>query len=173
MKKNLFYVDGSNSTGMVGQFSMGNEPSFHIPYLYNYFGAPWKTQKRTRFLLDVWFKDNIFGIPGDEDGGGMTAFVVFTSIGLYPVTPGLPFYDITSPVFEETTINLTNGKTFTVLGKGASRTKKYIQKAFINGKEITSPFIMHEQIMAGGTLELILDELPNKDWGKNAKIPYN
>lgn len=173
MKKNLFYVDGSNSTGMVGQFSMGNEPSFHIPYLYNYFGAPWKTQKRTRFLLDVWFKDNIFGIPGDEDGGGMTAFVVFTSIGLYPVTPGLPFYDITSPVFEETTINLTNGKKFTVLAKGASRTKKYIQKAFINGKEITSPFITHEQIMAGGTLELILDELPNKDWGKNAKIPYN
>ena len=133
MKKNLFYVDGSNSTGMVGQFSMGNEPSFHIPYLYNYFGAPWKTQKRTRFLLDVWFKDNIFGIPGDEDGGGMTAFVVFSSMGLYPVTPGLPFYNITSPVFEKTTINLENGKKFTVFAEGASKTKKYIQKAFING----------------------------------------
>jgi predicted alpha-1,2-mannosidase len=171
IRKSEFYVNGSNSTGLVGQFSMGNEPSFHIPYLYNYFGAPWKTQKRTRFLLDVWFKDNIFGIPGDEDGGGMTAFVVFTSMGLYPVTPGLPFYDITSPVFEETTINLTNGKKFTVLAKGASRTKKYIQKAFINGEEISSPFITHEQIMAGGTLELILDELPNKEWGRNAKIP--
>ena len=171
MKKNVFYLNGSNSTGMVGQFSMGNEPSFHIPYLYNYFGAPWKTQKRTRFLLDVWFKDNIFGIPGDEDGGGMTAFVVFTSIGLYPVTPGLPFYNITSPVFEEANIKLTNGKTFTVLAKGASRTKKYIQKAFINGKEINSPFITHSQIMAGGNLELILDELPNKEWGKDAKIP--
>ena len=171
MKKNEFYVNGSNSTGLVGQFSMGNEPSFHIPYLYNYFGAPWKTQKRTRFLLDVWFKDNIFGIPGDEDGGGMTAFVVFTSMGLYPVTPGLPFYDITSPVFEKTTIKLENGKTFAVVAKGASKTKKYIQKAFINGKEITSPFITHEQIMAGGILELILDELPNKEWGKDAKIP--
>ncbi len=171
MKRNEFYVDGANSTGLVGQFSMGNEPSFHIPYLYNYFAASWKTQKRTRFLLDVWFKDNIFGIPGDEDGGGMTAFVVFTSMGLYPVTPGLPFYDITSPVFEETSINLVNGKKFTVLAKGASRTKKYIQKAFINGEEITSPFITHEQIMAGGTLELILDELPNKEWGKDAKIP--
>ncbi|MCD6354968.1 MAG: GH92 family glycosyl hydrolase [Prolixibacteraceae bacterium] len=171
MKKNLFFVNGSNSTGLVGQFSMGNEPSFHIPYLYNYFGAPWKTQKRTRFLLDVWFKDNIFGIPGDEDGGGMSAFVVFTSMGLYPVTPGLPFYNITSPVFEKTTINLTNGKKFTVLAKGASRTKKYIQKAFINGEEIASPFVTHKQIMAGGTLELILDELPNKEWGKDAKIP--
>jgi predicted alpha-1,2-mannosidase len=171
MKKNDFYVNGSNSTGMVGQFSMGNEPSFHIPYLYNYFGAPWKTQKYTRFLLDVWFKDNIFGIPGDEDGGGMTAFVVFTSMGLYPVTPGLPFYNITSPVFEKTTINLTNGKLFTILAKGASRTKKYIQKAFINGKEINSPFITHNQIMEGGTLELILDELPNKEWGKDARVP--
>lgn len=171
MKKNEFYVNGSNSTGMVGEFSMGNEPSFHIPYLYNYFGAPWKTQKYTRFLLDVWFKDNIFGMPGDEDGGGMTAFVVFTSIGLYQVTPGLPFYNITSPVFEKTTINLTNGKTFTILAKGASRRNKYIQKAFINGAEINSPFITHTQIMAGGTLELILDELPNKEWGKNAEIP--
>ena len=65
MRRSDFFVDGANSTGLVGQFSMGNEPSFHIPYLYNYFGAPWKTQKRTRFLLDVWFKDNIFGIPGD------------------------------------------------------------------------------------------------------------
>ncbi|HUX55560.1 MAG TPA: GH92 family glycosyl hydrolase [Bacteroidales bacterium] len=171
MKKNEFYVNGSNSTGMVGQFSMGNEPSFHIPYLYNYFGVPWKTQKRTRFLLDVWYKDNIFGMPGDEDGGGMTAFVVFTSIGLYPVTPGLPFYNITSPVFEKTTINLTNGKTFSIIAKGASRTKKYIQKAFINGLEINSPFITHKQIMDGGTLELILDELPNKEWGTDAEIP--
>jgi len=173
IRKNEFYVNGANSTGLVGQFSMGNEPSFHIPYLYNYFGAPWKTQKRTRFLLDVWFKDNIFGIPGDEDGGGMTAFVVFTSMGLYPVTPGLPFYDITSPVFEETTINLKSGKKFTVLAKGASRTNKYIQKAFINGEEISSPFITHEQIMAGGTLELIVDELPNKTWGKDAEIPLH
>ena len=171
MKKKNFYVDGANSTGMIGQFSMGNEPSFHIPYLYNYFGAPWKTQKRTRFLLDVWFKDNIFGIPGDEDGGGMSAFVVFTSMGLYPMTPGLPFYDITSPVFEKTTINLQNGKKFTVVAEGASKTKKYIQKAFINGKEISSPFITHKQIMDGGTLELILDELPNKQWGKDAVAP--
>lgn len=171
LRKSQFYVNGSNSTGMVGQFSMGNEPSFHIPYLYNYFGAPWKTQKRTRFLLDVWFKDNIFGIPGDEDGGGMTAFVVFSSMGIYPVTPGLPFYTITSPVFEKTTVKLTNGKEFTVIAKGASKTKKYIQKAMINGEEIDSPFITHEQIMSGATLELKLSELPNKSWGRNPVIP--
>ncbi len=171
MKRNEFFLDGSNSTGMVGQFSMGNEPSFHIPYLYNYFGAPWKAQKRTRFLLDVWFKDNIFGIPGDEDGGGMSAFVVFTSMGIYPVTPGLPYYTITSPVFGKTTINLSNSNKFVIQAEGASRTKKYIQKAFLNGKEIASPFITHEQIMNGGILELILDEFPNKKWGKETTPP--
>ncbi len=170
-KRNLFYVDGANSTGLVGQFSMGNEPSFHIPYLYNYFGAPWKTQKRTRFLLDVWFKDNIFGIPGDEDGGGMTAFVVLSSMGFYPVTPGLPYYTITSPIFEKTTIHLQDGKDFTVIAKGASKKNKYIQKAYIDGEEIDGPFISHDQIMSGATLELILSELPNKDWGKDAVPP--
>ncbi len=166
MRKREFYLHGSNSTGMVGQFSMGNEPSFHIPYLYNYFGAPWKTQQKIRFLLDVWFKDNIFGIPGDEDGGGMTAFVVLSSMGIYPVTPGIPVYTITSPVFEKVTVQLDNGKKFTVTAKGASRTKKYIQQAFIDGEEIFSPFITHEQVMSGATLELILSELPNKEWGK-------
>lgn len=166
MSKRDFYVHGSNSTGMVGQFSMGNEPSFHIPYLYNYFGAPWKTQQKTRFLLDVWFKDNIFGIPGDEDGGGMTAFVVLSSMGIYPVTPGIPMYNITSPVFEKVSVQLDNGKKFTVLAEGASRTNKYIQRAYINGEEIFTPFISHEQIMSGATLELELSELPNKQWGR-------
>ncbi|BDD02010.1 GH92 family glycosyl hydrolase [Persicobacter psychrovividus] len=164
-RKNQFYVDGSNSTGMVGQFSMGNEPSFHIPYLYNHFGAPWKTQQKTRFLLDTWFKDNIFGIPGDEDGGAMTSFVVFSSLGLYPVTPGIPVYDISSPIFEEASIQLTNGNTFTIKAPKASKRNKYIQSAKLNGKVLNKPQIKHETIMKGGILELKLDSLPNKSWG--------
>jgi predicted alpha-1,2-mannosidase len=165
MSRNMFYVDGANSTGLVGQFAMGNEPSFHIPFLYNYVGAPWKTQKRTRFLLDVWFKDNIFGIPGDEDGGGMSAFVVFTSMGLYPVTPGLPYYTITSPVFTSTTIRLPGGGTFQILAPGASKERKYIHRARLNGEPLDTPFISHEAVMQGGTLELELAELPNRAWG--------
>ncbi|MBN1987610.1 MAG: GH92 family glycosyl hydrolase, partial [Prolixibacteraceae bacterium] len=101
-------------TGIVGQFSMGNEPSFHIPYLYNFTGSPWKTQKKIRMLLDAWYPDNIFGIPGDEDGGGMTAFVVFSSMGIYPVIPGIPLYTIGSPVFEKVTIHLDNGNDFKI-----------------------------------------------------------
>ncbi|HVV07429.1 MAG TPA: GH92 family glycosyl hydrolase, partial [Puia sp.] len=159
-----FWYKFPDATGLVGQYSMGNEPSFHIPYLYNY-TSPWKTQKRVRFLLDVWFKDNIFGIPGDEDGGGMSAFVVFSSMGFYPVTPGLPVYAIGSPVFEKTTIQLSNGKKFTVLAPGASKVNKYIQSATLNGQVLDSPWITHAQIVEGGVLELKMGAYPNKLWG--------
>jgi predicted alpha-1,2-mannosidase len=151
--------------GLVGQFSMGNEPSFHIPYLYNYAGSPWKTQKKIRFLLDLWFKDNVFGIPGDEDGGGMTAFVVFSSMGFYPVTPGLPVYSIGSPVFSKITISLPNNKKFTVIANKCSVQNKYIQSAKMNGKVLNEPTFTHEQLINGGTLELEMGPLPNKSWG--------
>ncbi len=167
ISKQDYLANAPDATGQVGQYIMGNEPSFHIPYLYNYFGAPWKTQKRIRFLLDVWFKDNIFGIPGDEDGGGMTAFVVFSALGFYPVTPGLPIYSIGSPLFEKSTIKLTNGKKFTVIAKAANKENKYIQKAYMNGKEINTPFFTHKELMNGGTLELIMANKPNKTWGVN------
>ena len=160
-----------DSTGMVGQFSMGNEPSFHIPYLYNYFGAPWKTQKRIRLLLDVWFNDTLFGIPGDEDGGGMSAFVVFSQMGFYPMVPGLPYYTIGSPVFEKVTIPLQNGKVFTVLAPGASKENKYIDHAFLNDKELDGPFFTHEELMKGGTLRLVMTNKPNKTWGSEATPP--
>ena len=160
-----------DSTGMVGQFSMGNEPSFHIPYLYNYFGAPWKTQQRIRMLLDVWFQDTLFGIPGDEDGGGMTAFVVFSRMGFYPMVPGLPYYTIGSPSFEKVTIQLQNGKTFTVLAPGASKENKYIQQAFLKGKPLAGPFFTHQELTAGGTLKLIMANKPSKTWGSEAEPP--
>jgi len=154
-----------DATGLVGQFSMGNEPSFHIPYLYNYTSSPWKTQKRIRFLLDTWFKDNVFGIPGDEDGGGMTAFVVFSAMGFYPVTPGVPVYTIGSPVFEKVTIDLPNGKTFQVIANKSSVQNKYIQSARFDGKVLDTPWFTHQQLVAGGKLELEMGPMPNKTWG--------
>lgn len=154
-----------DATGLVGQFSMGNEPSFHIPYLYNFTNSPWKTQKRIRFLLNLWFKDNVFGIPGDEDGGGMSAFVVFSSLGFYPVTPGIPVYTIGSPVFERATIELTNGKRFTVIADSCSSVNKYIQSAMLNGELLNTPWFTHDQLMNGGTLQLKMGPKPNKTWG--------
>jgi predicted alpha-1,2-mannosidase len=152
-------------TGIVGQFSMGNEPSFHIPYLYNLTKSPWKAQKRIRMLLNTWFKDNIFGIPGDEDGGGMSAFVVFSSMGFYPITPGIPIYTIGSPLFSKIKINLPNGKVFTINAPNCNEKNKYIQKASLNGKSLDGPWFTHEDLVNGGTLELEMGSHPNKAWG--------
>jgi len=166
--KYQFWAKFPDATGLVGQYSMGNEPSFHIPYLYNYVGAPWKTQKRIRFLLDVWYKDNIFGIPGDEDGGGMSAFVVFSSMGFYPVTPGKPVYTVGSPLFSKVIINLPDGKEFKVIANNCSVINKYIQSAKFNGEALNKPWFTHEQLTAGGTLELEMGPKPNKSWGTSS-----
>jgi len=163
--KSDFWYTFPDATGLVGQYSMGNEPSFHIPYLYNFTGSPWKTQKQIRLLLDVWFKDNIFGIPGDEDGGGMSAFVVFSSMGFYPVTPGLPVYTIGSPVFSKVSLSLDNGKQFILVANNCSVTNKYIQSAKFNGVVLSKPWFTHEQLRAGGKLELEMGPKPNKRWG--------
>lgn len=167
--KYQFWAKFPDATGMVGQYSMGNEPSFHIPYLYNYSGEPWKTQKRIRFLLDVWYKDNIFGIPGDEDGGGMTAFVVFSSMGFYPVTPGIPVYNIGSPVFKEVSIKLDNGNTFTIIANNCSLVNKYIQSAQLNGKVLNHPWFTHTDLINGATIKLEMGPLPNKNWGSSVE----
>lgn len=160
-------------SGIVGQFSMGNEPSFFIPYLYNLTDSPWKTQKKVRMLLDAYYPDNIFGIPGDEDGGGMSAFVVFSGMGFFPLVPGIPVYTIGSPLFEEVTINLPDGKKFTIKATGGIETNKYIQKAWLNGKPLDVPWFTHQDLMKGGVLKLEMGPYPNKNWGKGAeKNPF-
>ena len=163
--KYSFFAKLPDHTGNVGQFSMANEPSLHIPYLYNYAGAPWKTQKRIRQMLDTWFRDDLMGIPGDEDGGGLTSFVVFSSLGFYPVTPGSAVYTIGSPVFEEASMKLSSGKTFKIVAKGVSKDCKYIQKATLNGKPLDGPWLTHDEIISGGTLVLEMSDSPNKEWG--------
>ena len=165
LPKFQFWTTQPDSSGLVGQFVMGNEPSLHIPYLYNYLGAPWKTQKRIRMLLDTWFTDSLFGIPGDEDGGGMSAFVVFSMMGFFPVTPGIPVYTIGSPVFDEISVKLPNGKTFSVKALNNSAENKYIQSASLNGVALDKPWFTHTDLVSGGTLELVMGASPNPSWG--------
>lgn len=166
-----FWRTQPDASGLVGQFVMGNEPSFHIPYLYNYLGAPWKTQKRIRMLLDTWFRDDLFGIPGDEDGGGMSSFVVFSMMGFFPVTPGIPVYTIGSPVFDKITINLPEGGEFIISAKNNSAKNRYIQKATLNGSNQSKPWFTHEKLTSGGKLELMMAEDPNKQWGSDISDP--
>lgn len=160
-----FYAQLPDQTGNVGQFSMANEPSLHIPYLYNYAGEPWKTQKVIHKLIGEWFRNDLMGVPGDEDGGGMSAFVVFSMMGFYPVTPGIPTYDIGSPFFETVTIRLENGSEFTVQANNFSQDNKYIQSATLNGTPLKAPEITHENIMNGGTLVLEMGLHANREWG--------
>jgi predicted alpha-1,2-mannosidase len=160
-----FYAQLPDQTGNVGQFSMANEPSFHIPYLYNYAGQPWMTQKRIRTLLKEWYRNDLMGVPGDEDGGGMSAFVVFSSMGFYPVTPGSPTYNIGSPVFENIKLNLSNGKIFEIEAKNCSDENKYIQSATLNGVNWDKPWFSHEDLINGGKLVLVMGSKANKTWG--------
>jgi predicted alpha-1,2-mannosidase len=158
-----------DSTAMVGQFSMGNEPSFAIPYIYNRLGAPWKTQARIRMLLNAFFTDTLQGIPGDEDGGGMSAFVVLSMLGFYPVTPTIPIYDIASPVFTKATIHLSNGKDFVIIAHNSSPENKYVQTIVLNGKPLDRIWFRHTDIVQGGVLELTMGNTPNTMLGANPK----
>lgn len=171
MSKWSFYSFLPDHTGNVGMFSMANEPSLHIPYLYNYAGQPWKTQKRIRTLLNQWFRNDVMGVPGDEDGGGMSAFVVFSQMGFYPVTPGSPTYNIGSPVFTDVKVDLGNGNTFEVKANNASPENKYVQSARLNGEVLNQPWFQHSDIAQGGLLELEMGPKANKTWGTKTPPP--
>ena len=157
----------------MGNYAHGNQPIQHMIYLYNYAGQPWKTQKRIRQMLKTWFRNDLMGMPGDEDGGGMTSFVVFSSLGFYPVTPGLPVYNIGSPLFTNTKITLDNGSIFEIDAQNASDENKYIQSATLNGQEWNKPWFSHDDLKNGGKLMLIMGNKPNKTWGNgmNAAPP--
>ena len=162
--KAQFWNRFPDQTGMIGQFSIGNQVNYFVPYLYNFTDSPWKTQKWTRHILDVWFKDNIFGVPGDEDAGALMSFVVFSAMGFYPVTPGIPLYTITSPIFEKVSIDLQNGKTFTIIAKNSSKRNKYIQSAKLNGNRLQTPWFSHDDIINGGTLVFEMGDMPGNLW---------
>lgn len=170
MAKWSFYSFLPDHTGNVGMFSMANEPSLHIPYMYNYAGKPYMTQKRIRTLLDQWFRNDVMGVPGDEDGGGMSAFVVFSAMGFYPVTPGMPAYNIGSPMFKRVKMTMSNGKTFEIIAENYSPDNKYIQSATLNGKEWNQPWFSHDDIKDGAVLKLKMGPKANKQWG-TASVP--
>jgi len=162
-----FFSQLPDHTGNVGQFSMANEPALHVAYLYTYAGQPWKTQKRIRQLLKEWFRNDLMGVPGDEDGGGMSAFVVFSSMGFYPVNPGSPNYIIGSPLFKKVKMKLSNGNVFEVEAKNCSEDAKYIQSATLNGIEWNKAWFSHEDIIKGGKLVLVMGDKANENWASS------
>ena len=159
-------------TGLIGNYAHGNEFSRLIPYLYNYAGAPWKTQKRVRDIMNIWYGTGPLGICGDEDGGLLSLWYIYSAMGIYSdiMIPNYPIWFIGSPIFEKVTINLGNRKTFIIEAKDVSAQNKYIQSATLNGEPLNRSWFEHTYLVKGGTLVLNMGPRPNKQWGSSAEV---
>jgi predicted alpha-1,2-mannosidase len=157
----------------MGQYAGNNQPSFHIPYLFAAVGQPWKTEYWTRRACRELFNAGPDGYSGDDDNGSNASWYLFSSIGLYPLTPGQPTYVLTSPVFKSVKIALSNGKTFTVTAGNNSVENVYVQSRTLDGKPDTNTWISQSQITSGGTLVDQMSDKPNERVVKPAELPYS
>ena len=135
-------------TGMIGQYAHGNEPSHHIPYLYNYAGAPRKTQALVDHILRTLYHNDPNGLSGNEDVGQMSAWYALSAMGFYSFCPGRPIYEIGRPIFDKVTIHLSNGKDFVIQAKN----NRYIRSMKLNGEDLAEPRFSHFDLMKGGEL---------------------
>jgi len=164
-------VNGPNYVGVVGtigQYVHGNQPSHHVAYLYNYAGAPWKTQEKIDKIREMLYQTGPGGICGNEDMGSLSSWYVFSALGFYPVAPGQDIYIIGSPLFKEAKIKLSSpyeGKEFIIKANKISSKNIYIQSAQLNGEKLDKPWLTHADIVNGGSLIFEMGPIPNKEWG--------
>ena len=144
-------------TGMIGQYAHGNEPSHHIPYLYNYAGAPRKTQALVDHILRTLYHNDPNGLSGNEDVGQMSAWYALSAMGFYSFCPGRPVYEIGRPIFDKVTIHLSNGKDFVIQAKNNSVENKYIRSMKLNGEDLAEPRFSHFDLMKGGELKFEME----------------
>jgi predicted alpha-1,2-mannosidase len=166
-------IKGENKSpdvsGLIGQYAHGNEPSHHIAYMYSYVGAPWKTAERVRMIIDSMYHDRPDGYSGNEDCGQMSAWAVWSMIGLYPVNPASGQYVFGSPVVDGATIQLPQNKKMVIRVKNNAKGNLYIRSVLLNGKPYNKTFIDHELLVAGGVLEFTMGARPHQSWGTNAE----
>ncbi|WP_263408953.1 GH92 family glycosyl hydrolase [Terriglobus tenax] len=139
-----------------GFYNHGNEPGHHIAYLYNFAGAPEKTQLRVRQILQKEYRNSTDGLAGNDDAGQMSAWYVFSSLGFYPVTPGTPRYELASPLFDELSLHLPNGHTLRITAPGASSGRYQVKSVSLNGKPLGRTYVFHDELLAGGELHFEL-----------------
>jgi predicted alpha-1,2-mannosidase len=151
------------STGMIGQYAHGNEPSHHVAYLYNYLDKPWKTQEMVRKILDSQYKNTPDGHCGNEDCGQMSSWYILSALGFYPVNPAQGIYAFGSPILDKATLYLENGKEFHLDVKNNSSVNKYIQSIVLNGEKMERSYITHKEIMQGGNIIFTMGNEPNKN----------
>lgn len=154
-------------SGLVGQYAHGNEPNHHIPYLYAYAGAQWKTAACVRMLQKQFYTSKPDGLCGNEDCGQMSAWHVMSALGFYQVNPSNGVYVFGSPEFKRAAVTLPGGKMFTVVARNNSDRHVYIKSVKLNGKPYTKAFITYQDIMKGGMLEFEMSSKPNKNFGRS------
>jgi len=148
--------------GIIGNYVHGNEPSHHVAYLYNWAGAPWKTQEKVRMIISKMYHPTPDGLGGNDDCGQMSAWYIFSALGFYPVAPGSNQYAIGSPLVVSAKIHQENGTLFTIETINQSATNCYVQKIMLNGKKLDRFYITHEEIIAGGELVFYMGSKPKK-----------
>lgn len=170
----LDYSHAEDIAGLIGQYIHGNEPSHHAAYMYAYAGAPWRTQARLKQIVDSQYRAAPDGLSGNDDVGQMSAWLMFTAMGFYPVAPGSNQYVLGRPFADRIALNLHNGRRFTVTAEGLSDDNLYVRSVTLNGQPLTRSWIGHEEIMAGGTLHFVMGAEPNTTWGAPvAARPYS
>ncbi|MDH6304926.1 putative alpha-1,2-mannosidase [Parabacteroides sp. PF5-5] len=163
----LFIVEGSlgehaspDISGLIGQYAHGNEPSHHVVYMYPYVGQAYKTAEKVREVLSVMYNDQPAGLSGNEDVGQMSAWYILSSLGMYQVEPAGGKYIFGSPIMDEATIRVKDGKTFRIIAHNNSTQNKYIQAIKLNGQPYDKYYIDFKDIEAGGTLEFEMGSSP-------------
>lgn len=158
----------------MGQYAHGNQPIQHMPYLYNYAGAPWKSQYWVRETMNRMYLPTPDGYCGDEDNGQTSAWYVFSAMGFYPVCPGTDQYVIGAPLFKKVAVQLENGNQIIINAPDNNADNKYIQAAFIDGKNYTKNWLSHSELMEGVTIDFEMSSEPNKLRGIDQKdLPYS
>jgi len=153
-------------SGFIGKYGHGDEPGHHMAYLFNYVGMPWLTQKYTHEVMTTMYQDTPDeGSINNEDLGQMSAWYLMSALGMYQVAPGDGVFQLGAPLHPKATINLENGKTFTVLGTNVSDRNIYVQEVLLNGEAYTKNYLPYAAIMSGGTLEFVMGPSPNMEWG--------
>lgn len=155
-------------SGLIGQYAHGNEPGHHTIYLYAFAGQQWKTAELVRKVLKTMYFNKPYGLEGNEDCGQMSSWYAFSALGFYPVNPSNGVYVFGSPLFDEASIKLPGGKTFTIIAKNNSDQNIYIQSVQLNGKNYPYSYIRHQDLAKGGVLTFFMGNKPNKDFGKQA-----
>lgn len=149
-------------------FASGNEPSFHIPWIYNWVGCPYKTQAVVNRILNEQYSGKIDGLPGNDDLGTMGAWYIFACIGLYPEIPGIGGFTINTPIFSSVKIHLKNGSIFI---KGGSEKNIYIKSLKVNGVLYNSTWINWDELSNGATLEYQTSGKADLKWGTKVLPP--